>query len=107
MQEPRNVKWILAISVVMFFVSAWFVPSLLFIGPYYTYPPRERSAAELFWYYVNRVDILLFIATITTATLFATGYGKTEFMHRLTVSLFIVSMALFFLSFARLLLTIP
>jgi hypothetical protein len=104
MQELVNVKWILGISLVMFFLSVWLVPSLLYI-PYY--PPSTRTAWDTFWYYVNRVDVLLFIATITTAALFTAGYGKNTLMHRLTVSFFLVSMALLFLTFLRPLLTPP
>ena len=91
----------------MFFVSVWIVPSLIYIAPTYPYFPIQRTTADMFWYYVNRVDMLLFIATITTATLFAAGYGKYRMVHRLTISFFLVSMGFLFLSFVRLLLTTP
>lgn len=107
MQESKDVKWILAISLVMFFLLVYLVPSLIYIGPTYLYVPAPRTTADMFWYYVNRVDMLLFIATITTATLFAAGYGKYQLVHRLTISFFLVAMGFFFLSFVRLLTTAP
>jgi hypothetical protein len=107
MQESRDVKWILAISLVMFFLSVYLVPSLIYIAPTYPYLPAPRTTADMFWYYVNRVDMLLFIATITTATLFVAGYGKYQLVRRLTFSFFLVAMGFFFLSFVRLLLTTP
>jgi len=103
MEEQRNVKWILIISIIMFFVSAVYGQSLFFLGPYYPYGAREWSIWDRLWYYISRIDVLIFIATITTATLFTTNFGKKELTYKLTVYLFIVSMGLFFLGFIRLL----
>jgi len=90
----------------MFFLSTWLIPSLLYIGSYY-YPERERSIWDTFWYIINRVDILLFIATITIGALFTTGFGKKELMYKITTYSFIISMGLLFLIFLRWLFSLP
>jgi len=100
MEEQRSVKWILIISLIMFFASmAYALP--------YSYPGSQRSIWDTVWYYIIRVDTLLFIATITTGTLFTTGFGKKERMHKLTIYFFLISMGLFFLGFLRWLFTFP
>jgi len=96
MEEQRNVKWIVIVSLVLLFFSVSFAPSF-FLGYYTPTPPRDV------WYYINRLDILFFIATITTATLFVINFGKKELTYKLTAYLFITSMGLFFLSFSKLL----
>ena len=93
MEEQRNVKWIVIISLIMFFVTMVYGP-IIFLGPYYQYP-LSRDA----WYYVNRIDALLFLATITTGALFSARFGKTELTYKLTLYLFIISMGFFFLGF--------
>ena len=79
----------------MFFVTMMYGP-VIFLGPYYQYP-LSRDA----WYYVNRLDALLFLATITTGALFGAGFGKKELTYKLTLYFFIMSMGLFFLGFMR------
>jgi len=107
MEEKGNVIWIVIVSIVMFFVS--FFVSLS--GPYYIsiglVSSRRPSTSDLIWYYINRVDVLLFIVTITTATLSTTSFGKKELTYKLTLYFFLISMGLFFLSFMRLLFTLP
>jgi len=85
MEERGNVKWILIISLAMFFISMG-LPILFLYGSSY---PAITS----------RIDALFFLATITVATLYTTGFGKKELMYRLAIYLFIFSMGLFFLSF--------
>ena len=99
MQKEQNVKWLLAISVVLFIFTA----GLLTIMEYPT-PSRYRSiwsALENFFFYVHRINILLFVATITTATLYTTGSIKKDLMFIVTVNLFIMSMILFFVTLLK------
>jgi len=104
LQEERNVKWILGISVLMLFVST-LLGSMLYY-PYYN-PNREPTILEVVAFYLNRINILFFIVTITTATLATTGFGNKELMYKASVYLFTFSMLLFFASVLKLLLTPP
>jgi len=97
MEEQKNVKWIVIVSLVLFFFSVWLAPSI-YLGGYY---PSTSSRDA--WYYLNRLDILFFIATLTVSSLFTSGFGKREVMYKLTVYIFMISMGVFFLSFSRLL----
>lgn len=95
MEEERNVKWIVIISLIMFFVAMVYGPTI-FMQSYYQY-----TTSRDVWYYLNRIDILLFLATITTGALSGARFGKGDLMYKLTLYLFIVSMGLFFLGLMR------
>lgn len=85
----------------MFFVITFYGPTV-FLGPYYQYQyPLPKDV----WYYVNRLDTLLLLATVVTGALFVANFGKKELIYRLTVYLFIISMGLSFLSLLRTLFT--
>jgi len=94
MEEQKNVKWIMIISVLMFFVSALLSPSLFFFGGYGT---RNDGI----WFIIGRLDALFFVATITTATLFSVNFGKKELTYKLSVYFFLISMGIFFLVIVR------
>jgi len=95
LEEERSVRWILIVSLVFLFASTWLGP--YFFGGYYT----RRDILDTFLYYVNRIDILLFVATVATATLSTTGFGQKDMMFRVSVYLYVISMALFCLSILR------
>jgi len=110
-QEERNVKWILVISVLMFLIYSWPFPLFRFFGgffslPFYNLPP-QYTQIELVWYFINRADVLFFLLTITFATLFMSGFGKKELFYRLTIYLFILSMGFFFITFLQMLFGFP
>jgi len=104
LEERRSVIWILIISIIMFFVTAWIGPSLVYV-PYY--PPREPTVEEFIWFYINRTNVLLFVATITSATLFTAGFWRKELMYKLSILLFTVSMGLLFITFLKSLFVYP
>lgn len=106
MQEERNVKWVLGISVIMLLTSTFF-GAVLFQPYYYMYPSREPDILDVVMFFVNRIDILFFLATIATATLSTTGFGKKELMYKASIYLFIISMTLFFVSVLKYLFTFP
>jgi len=94
-QEERNVTWILIVSLVSLYVSTMF--------SFAYYPSgNDFSTLETVLLYISRIDTLLFVATITTATVFTTGLGKKDLMLTMSVYLFIISMALFSVSILRL-----
>ena len=99
LEEERSVRWILIVSLVFLFASAWLGP--FFFGSYYA----RRDIFETFLYYISRFVILLFVATVATATLSTTGFGQKDMMFRVSVYLYIISMALFCLSILRSLFT--
>lgn len=103
LEEERNVKWILIISIIMLSAST-FVGSISYY-PYY--PPREPSILDVVAFYINRIDILFFIATITTATLATTGFRKKDLMYKASIYLFIISMILLIASILKWLFTYP
>ncbi len=86
----------------MVLVSTW---TGILIYPFY--PSREPNALEVIAVYINRIDILFFIATVTAATLSTTGYWRKDLLFRISVYLFTISMTLFLLSVAKLVLTPP
>jgi len=104
LHEERNVKWILVISLIMIPVATF---TGAIISPSYYYPPRQPDALEVVSFYLNRIDILCFIATMTIATLATTGFGSKALLSRIAVYLFLISMALFFVSVLKVLLTPP
>ena len=103
MQEQRNVKWILIISIVML------LPSVLMgfiLFPSY-YPPRTPDTLTTLLLYVNRISTLLFLATITTATLATAGFPQKNAMITASIYLFTAAMALVFITMLKLLFTFP
>jgi len=103
LKEERNVKWILGVSVVMLLTSNFW--GSMFYLPYY--PPREPSILEIVSFYMNRIDILFLITTITTSALATTGFEKEELMFKVSVYLFVISMILFLASLLNGLFTHP
>jgi len=93
----------LIISVIMLLVSTFL--GIILFQPYYPY--REPTPLDVATFYVNRVDILFFIATITTATLATTGFGKKDLMYKTSIYLFAISMILLFASVLKWLFTYP
>ena len=102
-EEQKNVKWILVISIIMLFAGIFYGQTLLV--PYYSYiyPGAQQSIWDRIWYTLNRINVLLFIAAITTGTLFTAGFGNKDKTYRATIYLFVVSMVLLFVGFVRLL----
>jgi len=95
LQKEQNVSWILAISVILLiFTTAWLgltdYPSPQYYRQYWT-------ALENALFYVHRINILFFVATITTATLYTTGFEKKDLMFKVSGYLFTISMMLFFI----------
>lgn len=84
----RDVKWVLIISLIMFFWSVW--STLMMTGGYYFRPE--------YWYYLRNINVLSFIITICLGTLYTTDLWKPEPMLKATILMFIISMILFFIS---------
>ena len=106
MQEEKNVKWILVISIIML------LPSILMgtiLYPYYYYMP-SRTSPDIWTtlaVYANRLSTLLFIATITTSALTTAGIPRKNLLAKISIYLFTAAMALLFLTMIRLLFTFP
>jgi len=111
-KEKRSVKWILRISLILLAIS---YPS--FFPPFFSFPflfplpfyhlPRQFTPVELLWFLVNRIDVPLFVLTITIATLYTTGFGRKRLLYKLSIYFFILSMIFFFITFAQMLIGAP
>ncbi len=84
-KPERNMKWILIISLILFFWSAYIA---LMSQTTYAFRPDV-------WYYLRNVNVLSFILTLLSATLHTAGIERTD---KIAIGLFIVSMSLFFIS---------
>ena len=93
MSEERDVKWIIIVSLVSFYVS-W-----MFSWGYYL--PSDYGVLETAVLYISRFSTIFFVATLTTITLYAADFGKKDLMFKVSMYLFIISMALFCLSILR------
>ena len=112
MQEEKNVKWILIVSLILLLISMprgiglLFFSGLLYNLPVYNIPPNY-TAIELIWYFINRLYTLTFLLTITFTALYHSNIGQKQLFYKLSVYLFIVSMASFFITFAQMLIGLP
>ena len=111
MQEEKNVKWILIVSMILLWVSMPPGITLFFGGFLYNLPvynlPHYATTIELIWYFINRPHILTFILTTTFTALYHSNIGQKQLFYKLSVYLFIVSMASFFITFAQTLIGLP
>jgi len=95
-REGKNVKWVLIISLIIFFVLEWWY----FLN--YSFP----YASFDFWFFIYFINILSVVLTITFATLNKAGFWETEITYQLTIFFFILSMALLFVSQLQLILKV-
>lgn len=93
-KEERNVKWILIISLILFFVLE---------GVFYYFPYRYFYVLFNFWWFVDFINLFFIILTVTFATLNKVGFLDKELTYQIAVYSFIISMTLIFISNLRLL----
>ena len=95
-RKEKNVKWILVISLITFFVLKWwyFLDNSL---PYVFFD---------FWFFIYLINILSVVLAITFAALNKAGFWETEITYPLTIFFFILSMALLFVSHLQLILMV-
>jgi len=93
MAEEQDAKWILIISLILFFA----LEAVIYYFPYRSYVPFN------FWWYIDFINLFFIILTVTFATLNKVGFWSRELTYRLAVYFFIISMALIFISNLRLL----
>jgi len=87
-REEKNVRWVLIISLIMFFVlESWY-----FLDRSFPYDSFD------FWFLIFLINVLSVILTITLATLNKAGFWETEITYQLTIFFFILSMVLLFVS---------
>ncbi len=95
----------------MFLIYCMPFSSVIFLGgflrlPFYHLPPQYTSI-ELIWYFINNIDTLFFLLTITFATLFISGFGDKNIMFKLSVYFFIASSCFLFIRFLQMLVGMP
>ncbi|UCG45047.1 MAG: hypothetical protein JSV58_06675 [Candidatus Bathyarchaeota archaeon] len=86
--SERSLKWILIISLVMFFWQTWMT---LLMTPGYYFTPD-------FWYYIRNVTTLSFIIPVLSATLHTADFWDKEYLYKISIGTFIVSMSLLFVT---------
>ena len=91
--EEQDAKWILVISLILFFV---------FEGFFYYYP-YPTYVMFTFWWFIDYINLFFIIITVTSATLNKVGFFDKELTYQIAVYSFIISMALIFVSNLRLL----
>jgi len=91
--EEQDVKWILAISLILFFV----LEGIFYYFPYHFY------VMYTFWWFIDFINLFFVILAVTFATLNKVGFFERELTYHLAVYSFIVSMALVVISNLRLL----
>ena len=87
-REGKDVKWVLIVSLVMFFVLEWWY----FLDLPFSY------VSFGFWFLIYFINILSVVLTVTLATLNKAGFWETEITYQVTIFFFILSMVLFFVS---------
>jgi hypothetical protein len=95
-EEKQDVKWILVISLILFFV---------FEGAFYNfyyYPPGSYVLFNI-WWYIYFINLFFIILAVISSTLNKVGFWDKELTYQLAVYSFIVSMALIFVSSLRML----
>jgi len=93
-QEQRDVKWLLIVSLALLYIS-W-------IFSFSYYPLRAGySALEAIVLNISHAAPLSFVATLTAITLYTTDFGNKDLTFKVSMYLFITSMALFALSILR------
>ncbi len=111
MQEEKNVKWILIVSIILLWISWPRGMNLIFGGFLYNLPvynlPPNYTTIELTWYFINRLHILTFLLTITFTALHHSNIGRKQLFYKLSVYLFIVSMTSLFITVAQTLIGLP
>lgn len=93
-KEERDVKWILIISLILFFVLE---------GVFYYFPYRYFYVLFNFWWFVDFINLFFIILTVTFATLNKVDFLDKELTYQIAVYSFIISMTLIFVSNLRLL----
>ena len=87
-KPEKNVKWVLVVSLIMFF---WQTLTNPFTTPAYYFTPGP-------WYYIRNVSILSFIVPTISATLYIADFWEEEHLYRITIAAFIISMSLLFVN---------
>jgi len=89
----KNLRWILGVSVIMFFGS-YFI-SLIFGYPSYLYSTSKNS-----WYYLQVIGQLSLILTIGSAAVYIAGFAR-KFTYAASILLFALSILLLFIEGLR------
>jgi len=94
--EEKNVKWLLIVSLIMFFVLEWWY----FLDDLFPYTFFD------FWFFIYFINVLSVMLAITFATLDKAGFWEREITYQLAIFFFVLSMALFFVSHLQLVLRV-
>jgi hypothetical protein len=100
-QNEQNLRWLLVVSVVLFIFTTGLL-GIIELYPGSPYLKQHWSFVDKFFFYAHRTNILFFVATITTATLYTTSSEKKDLMFKVSIFLFQISMILFAVTLLKL-----
>jgi len=95
-EEKQDTKWILVISLILFFV---FEGAFFYV---YYFPPQAYVLFNI-WWYIHFINLFFIILTVIFSALNKVGFGDKELTYQVAVYSFVISMALIFVSSLRLL----
>lgn len=98
METPeRNLKWILVISLIMFFVSTY---TALITYPTLLYGFQSTSVTRDVWYYLRIISPLFLILTVGSSALWVAGFVR-RWTYAVTVLFFAISILVLFIEGLR------
>jgi hypothetical protein len=89
----KNVKWLLGVSLIMFFGS-------YFIGLFFGFQPYLYSSNKNSWYYLQIIGQLSLLLTVGASSLHIAGFAR-KFTYGASVLLFALSVLLLFIEGLR------
>lgn len=91
MEAKRDVRWVLIVSLIMFFYSAYTTPPTYWA----TSPSGVLTSRPDSWYYAGVAAVFFFLITILLATLHTADFGRGEPLYQTTMLFFIIAVLLF------------
>jgi hypothetical protein len=94
LEAKKDVRWLLIVSLALFFYSIYTTPPT-----YWAQSPSGVSTSRPdSWYNCGVAAVFLFLITILLATLHTADFGKGEVLYHTTILFFIIAVLLFSLS---------
>jgi hypothetical protein len=94
LEPKKDVKWLLIVSLALFFYSICTTPPTYWAQS----PSGVLTSRPDSWYYCGVAAVFFFLITILLATLRITDFGKGEALYQTTVLFFIIAVLLFSLN---------
>jgi hypothetical protein len=93
-EARKNLKWVLAVSLIMFFYSAYTTPPTYWA----TSPSGVLTSRPDSWYYAGAAAVLFFLITILLAALHTADFGKSIPLYQTAMLFFVIAVLLLLVS---------